>query len=130
MMLQSGPTGRIGEIRDISKTLGARKAFRGLPFNVPAREIRALIGENSGEKSTSIKMPGAIAPNPESEILIRGQPVAVAVPIAAKALGNCHHVSGAFSPSAWARARVIGAIRIRLPPKATGSNSDGIMRLR
>ena len=31
--------GPIGEIRNISKTLGALKAFRGLPFNVPTREI-------------------------------------------------------------------------------------------
>jgi ribose transport system ATP-binding protein len=76
------------EMRNVSKTFGALKALRNVPFNVRKGEIHALMGENGAGKSTLMKiLAGALTPDPDSEILIDGKRVTVAGPTAAKALG-------------------------------------------
>ena len=80
--------GPILEMRNISKTFGKLRALRNVQFAVAKGEIHALMGENGAGKSTLMKiLAGAIRPDPGSEIFIEGNPVAMAGPTAAKALG-------------------------------------------
>src|SRR6516165_6452661 len=76
------------EMRNISKTFGKLRALRNVQFRVAKGEIHALMGENGAGKSTLMKiLAGAIRPDPGSEILIDGAPVAMTDPMAARALG-------------------------------------------
>jgi ribose transport system ATP-binding protein len=62
-------------------------ALKGVSFEIAPGEVHALLGENGAGKSTIIKiLSGAYAPD-EGEILLRGEPVAIASPSHARDLG-------------------------------------------
>ena len=75
------------EARGVQKSYGGVRALKGVSLEVCAGEIHALVGENGAGKSTLIKiLSGAVQPD-AGEILLDGQAVKIADPLAAKALG-------------------------------------------
>ncbi|WP_236025311.1 sugar ABC transporter ATP-binding protein [Arenibaculum pallidiluteum] len=76
------------EMRSVSKTFPGVKALDGVRLKAWGGEVLALMGENGAGKSTLMKiLSGAYQPDPGAEILIDGEPVAIADPIAAKRHG-------------------------------------------
>jgi ABC-type sugar transport system ATPase subunit len=77
----------IFEARGISKHFGSVVALEGVDFEVYPGEICALIGDNGAGKSTLIKiLSGAYQPD-AGTIYLRGQPVVLHSPRAARAAG-------------------------------------------
>src|SRR6218665_1064592 len=75
------------ELIGISKQYPAVKANDNVSLRVKPGEIHAVLGENGAGKSTMMKMIyGAVRPD-EGEIRWNGQPVQVASPAHARALG-------------------------------------------
>jgi simple sugar transport system ATP-binding protein len=71
----------------IVKRFGALVANAGIDLDLRAGEIHALLGENGAGKSTLVKiLYGALQPD-EGEISWQGNPVRIASPAAARALG-------------------------------------------
>ncbi|MCL2428481.1 MAG: sugar ABC transporter ATP-binding protein [Alphaproteobacteria bacterium] len=76
------------EMRRICKTFPGVKALDNVRLKAWGGEILALVGENGAGKSTLMKvLSGAYHADPGGEILIDGQPVTIADPIAAKRHG-------------------------------------------
>ena len=74
-------------LADISKQYPAVKANDRVSLRVAAGEIHAVLGENGAGKSTLMKIIyGAVRPD-EGEIRWNGEPVEIASPAAARALG-------------------------------------------
>ncbi|WP_181702838.1 ABC transporter ATP-binding protein [Chthonobacter albigriseus] len=75
------------EARHIVKRFGDNVANDDVSLRVMPGEIHALLGENGAGKSTLVKiLYGALQPN-AGEVLWKGQPVTIASPAAARALG-------------------------------------------
>ena len=75
------------ELRGITKQYPAVRANDGVSLSVAPGQIHAVLGENGAGKSTLMKIIyGAVKPD-AGEILWNGQPVQVASPAAARALG-------------------------------------------
>jgi len=76
------------EMRQISKTFPGTKALNNVQIKAWGGEVLALMGENGAGKSTLMKvLSGAYQADPGGEILIDGQKVEIANPLAARALG-------------------------------------------
>ncbi len=76
------------EMRDVSKTFPGVRALNKVDLAVRLGEVHALAGENGAGKSTLMKiMTGAYKADPGGSILIDGQPVEIAGPVHARALG-------------------------------------------
>src|ERR671913_2079476 len=76
------------EMRGISKTFPGVKALSDVSLEIFPGEVHALMGENGAGKSTLMKiLSGAYQPDAGAEILIDGQKVDIADPIAAKRHG-------------------------------------------
>ncbi len=68
------------QLKNVSKTFGAVRALMNVDFEVYAGEVVGLVGDNGAGKSTLVKtMSGAYVPD-EGQILIDGEPVAIASP--------------------------------------------------
>jgi D-xylose transport system ATP-binding protein len=82
-----------GEAPELLRMQRISKSFSGVPvlhevtLRVRRGEVHALIGENGAGKSTLMKILGGAVGDHEGEILIAGQPVAIASPRDAEALG-------------------------------------------
>ncbi|SEP47208.1 sugar ABC transporter ATP-binding protein [Amycolatopsis saalfeldensis] len=74
-------------VRGIVKTFPGVRALDGVDFDVEPGEVHCLLGQNGAGKSTLIKvLAGAHTPD-EGEITWRGEPVALASPVAALKIG-------------------------------------------
>ncbi|SEA09655.1 ABC transporter ATP-binding protein [Rubrimonas cliftonensis] len=87
----SAPPGRTGEplldVRGVSKRFGAVTAVDDVTFSIRAGERHALLGENGAGKSTVVKMIyGSLQPT-AGGFAWRGEPVSIASPAAARAMG-------------------------------------------
>ena len=72
------------EMRGISKSFGAVTALRDVSLDLPAGSVMGLVGDNAAGKSTLMKvLAGAIQPD-RGDILIDGEKVSFASPIAAR----------------------------------------------
>ncbi|GAA1634547.1 sugar ABC transporter ATP-binding protein [Georgenia ruanii] len=75
------------QMRDIVKTFPGARALDGVNLDIRAGEVHCLLGQNGAGKSTLIKiLAGAHQPD-EGEIRWLGEPVTIAGPQAALALG-------------------------------------------
>lgn len=75
------------EMRGISKSFGAVTALRDVSLDLPAGSVMGLVGDNAAGKSTLMKvLAGAIQPD-RGDILIDGEKVSFASPIAAREAG-------------------------------------------
>jgi len=71
----------------ISKSFPGVQALQDVSLEIRAGEVHALVGENGAGKSTLIRILGGIHSRDAGEIQLRGQPVNIASPIQARALG-------------------------------------------
>jgi general nucleoside transport system ATP-binding protein len=75
------------EARGIVKIFGSLRANDGIDLKIMSHEIHALLGENGAGKSTFVKiLYGLLQPN-EGQLLWEGQPIHLARPAAARAIG-------------------------------------------
>src|SRR5690348_15995507 len=74
-------------LRGISKRFGAVRALDDVDFDVFPGEVVALVGDNSAGKSTLIKVISGVGPADDGEIRFAGEPVTIARPHDADALG-------------------------------------------
>jgi ABC-type uncharacterized transport system ATPase subunit len=75
------------ELRGITKQYPAVRANDGVALRVAPGQIHAVLGENGAGKSTLMKIIYGATPPDAGEMLWNGQPVKVASPAAARALG-------------------------------------------
>ncbi|MCE3247137.1 MAG: sugar transporter ATP-binding protein [Geminicoccaceae bacterium] len=68
------------ELRDIVKRFGSVIALNGVTMKVHAGEVMCLLGDNGAGKSTLIKTLSGVHQPTEGQILIDGEPVAMASP--------------------------------------------------
>jgi ribose transport system ATP-binding protein len=80
-------TGRILELRNLSKNYGPVQALKPADLAFNADEIHAIVGENGAGKSTLIKLLTGVIRRSGGEIFWNGSPVALADPQEAIDLG-------------------------------------------
>ena len=68
------------EIRNVSKRFPGVRALHDVSFTVERGEVHALIGENGAGKSTLMKLLSGVYPDYDGELLLDGQPLALASP--------------------------------------------------
>jgi ABC-type sugar transport system ATPase subunit/ribose/xylose/arabinose/galactoside ABC-type transport system permease subunit len=75
------------ELREVTKTFPGVLALEKVSFELAPGEVHALVGENGAGKSTLINLvSGVLAPD-SGQILLGGDPVNIANPVAARRLG-------------------------------------------
>ena len=74
-------------LRGISKNFGAVSALGDIDLDVHAGEVVALVGDNGAGKSTLVKILAGVHPPTSGTVTFCGQPVVLADPGAALALG-------------------------------------------
>ncbi|MFL6109022.1 MAG: ATP-binding cassette domain-containing protein [Marmoricola sp.] len=80
-------TDPILEVRKLNKSFGPVHVLRDVDFNVYPGEVTALVGDNGAGKSTLVKCVAGINAIDDGELLFEGNPVQLADPRAATALG-------------------------------------------
>ncbi len=75
------------ELRNISKRFGATQALDGVSLALAPGEVHALVGENGAGKSTFVKILAGNHQPDSGEILLDGEPIQIAGPARARALG-------------------------------------------
>ncbi len=83
----SADTAPLLELKRIDKSFGAVQVLHGVDLTVRLGRVTALVGDNGAGKSTLIKGIAGIHPFDHGEYLFEGQPVHVANPKQANALG-------------------------------------------
>ena len=98
-------------MRGISKNFGAVSALTGIDLDVHAGEVVALVGDNGAGKSTLVKILAGVFQPTAGSISFRGNPVTLADPSAALALGYSHGISGScpLRKSGRGRQHIFGA---------------------
>jgi simple sugar transport system ATP-binding protein len=75
------------EVRNISKYFGNVNALENVSLSVYDGEVACVLGDNGAGKSTLIKILSGVFPPDAGEFLFAGEPVELAGPRAARALG-------------------------------------------
>jgi ribose transport system ATP-binding protein/rhamnose transport system ATP-binding protein len=100
--------------RGIRKTYGGVQALKGASLTLQAGEVHGLVGANGAGKSTLIRILAGLAHADAGEVLVDGNPAAIAGPAQATELGmNFIHQELAFIPGMT----VIENIMLGLPKK-------------
>lgn len=71
----------------INKRFGGVQALRDVSFSINRGEIHAIVGENGAGKSTLMKILAGIYQPDSGQIWLRGEPVSLGSPLAARAAG-------------------------------------------
>ncbi|KQR75966.1 sugar ABC transporter ATP-binding protein [Rhizobium sp. Leaf341] len=71
----------------LSKTFGIVEVLKGIDLSIEGGKVHAIIGENGAGKSTLMKLIAGNLPPTRGQILIDGQPVALAGPVDAESRG-------------------------------------------
>ncbi|GAA0257283.1 sugar ABC transporter ATP-binding protein [Cryptosporangium japonicum] len=74
-------------VRGVGKSFGPNVVLRGVDLEITGGEVVALLGANGAGKSTLIKILAGAHPDHTGEILVDGEPVRLASPTSARALG-------------------------------------------
>lgn len=75
------------ELRNIDKRFGAVQALTAVDFAAYPGEVVALVGDNGAGKSTLVKVLSGVGPPSSGEVWFDGNPVTIAKPQDATALG-------------------------------------------
>jgi ribose transport system ATP-binding protein len=75
------------ELRAITKSFGGGPVLEDVDFQLRAGEIHGIVGENGAGKSTLTKILSGVHTEYDGEMRLRGEPVRLASPGAARALG-------------------------------------------
>ncbi|MFW6262525.1 MAG: sugar ABC transporter ATP-binding protein [Thermotogota bacterium] len=75
------------KLESVKKSFGGVKALKGVDFELKEGEVHALLGENGAGKSTLIKILTGVYQMDSGNIIIKGNPVKVENPIAARFKG-------------------------------------------
>ncbi|HEX3350276.1 MAG TPA: ATP-binding cassette domain-containing protein [Acetobacteraceae bacterium] len=75
------------EVVDLHKSFGPIKVLRGVDLSLAAGEVLALVGDNGAGKSTLIKHIAGVVKADSGEIRLRGEPIELHDPAAARRLG-------------------------------------------
>jgi len=75
------------QMKGVSQRFPGTLAVDRVDFDVQAGEVHALVGENGAGKSTLVRLIAGSFPDYTGEVLMRGRPVALHSPAAAKACG-------------------------------------------
>jgi len=76
-----GGTGKVLEVRNVSKTFAATRALRHVDFSIEPGEVFAVLGQNGSGKSTLVKvLSGFHVPDPGAEIIVDGEPLPIPMP--------------------------------------------------
>lgn len=75
------------ELRDVVKRFGGVVALNHVSLTARRGQVTALIGDNGAGKSTIIRCLSGVHQPDEGEVLVAGQPVALATPLDARAAG-------------------------------------------
>src|SRR5260370_9179822 len=74
--MQSGKTGTaLLELRDVNKQYGLNKVLNNVSFQVDRAEVLALLGDNGGGKSTTVKTISGVVQPDSGTLLWNGKPV-------------------------------------------------------
>jgi simple sugar transport system ATP-binding protein len=84
---QARGTSPLLEARSIQKHFGRVVALRDGRFDLRENEVHAIVGDNGAGKSTLIKIISGVFHPDAGELLLDGEPVEIANPRAARALG-------------------------------------------
>jgi D-xylose transport system ATP-binding protein len=79
--------GSLLALKGVSKSFGPVQALSDVDFEVRPGEVVALVGDNGAGKSTLVKAIAGIHAVDDGEVLFEGQPVKIAAPGDATALG-------------------------------------------
>jgi rhamnose transport system ATP-binding protein len=71
------------ELRGVSKSYGGVHALSDVSFGIQAASVHALIGENGAGKSTVVKILTGVIRADEGDVLVDGEAISVADPVAA-----------------------------------------------
>ncbi|MGF1648116.1 MAG: sugar ABC transporter ATP-binding protein [Kineosporiaceae bacterium] len=77
----------LAELRDVTKSFGAVAAVRGITLGLRPGEVHALVGENGAGKSTVVGLLAGVHRPEAGEVLVAGEPVALASPSDARRHG-------------------------------------------
>jgi len=86
-MSSHGPETPLLEARKIEKRFGHVVALRDGNFSLAPNEVHAIVGDNGAGKSTLIKVISGVLHADAGELLLEGEPVQIANPREARALG-------------------------------------------
>src|SRR5881409_1153896 len=86
-MTRPSPVPPLLEARNVQKHFGRVVALREGNFVLRPNEVHAIVGDNGAGKSTLIKIISGVYHADDGEITIDGNPVAIANPREARALG-------------------------------------------
>ncbi|MDO4682447.1 MAG: sugar ABC transporter ATP-binding protein [Lautropia sp.] len=81
------PTTPLLDLQQISKSFPGVKALEDVRFELRAGEVHALMGENGAGKSTLMKIIAGVYRKDAGQMCVNGQPVDIARPQEAQALG-------------------------------------------
>jgi ABC-2 type transport system ATP-binding protein len=117
------------ELREVAKSFSGIPAVDGVSFTVRPGEIAGYLGPNGSGKSTTMKMITGIMETTSGDILFDGQPIQRDLIAYKRRMGYVPEEPHLYSHlSGLEYLTMVGQLR-ELPPKATNTKIEGLLRL-